>query len=433
MNRAGKFLLQLWQKERPAILIFCLVFGIRFVYTLLLQVKLGGQAFTANSDAEAFTVVARNILEHGAFSQMTTSPWLPDGLRTPLFPFLIAAFIWANIPLLGLVLLQNILAGVTGVLLFKLGIIIFKNKLAGALAALLYGFEPTAIFWNSLLMSDNIFVFLLVLAWYLFAKKRYLGFAFALGLATLERPVGLYLFPLFLVLFIYLNRAHFPLKKFIAVLFIFVLTIAPWVIRNKIVFNTFELASAGWWNLHVFTSGNFARQQNIPLPWPAMPAGYAPAGTAADMAWLYDFRNLPFYKDVYFDLLRQYPLAYAKFHLAAMAQSLTNHDYEYLLHYVIGVKLPGLLGNVSVAFLLFLGNALWLVFYALALLGLFFRAGRPWKIFLIGFVLWNNFLLGYAGVNWGGRYNLPVAPMIFLLAGVGAGEWRRLIYERYGR
>lgn len=432
MGKARKFLRQLWQKERSAILIFCLVFGVRFIYTLLLQIKFGSQAFTANSDAEAFTVVARNLLEHGAFSQMTTPPWLPDGLRTPLFPFLIAIFAWVGIPVFGLIFLQNILAGAAGVLLFKLGIIIFNNQRVGILAAGLYAFEPAAVFWNSLVMSDNIFAFLLVLALYLFAQKRWFWFAFAMALATLQRPIGLYFFPLFLAFFIFHYRAHFSFKKFIAVLFIFGLVIAPWAVRNKIVFNTFELASAGWWNLHVFTSGNFARQQDIALPWPEVPAAYA-SDTAA-MAWFYDFRNLPFYKNVFWDMVKRYPSAYAKFHLKSMADSITNHDYEYLLDYVIGVKLPGLLSAPLVALLLFFGNAIWLVFYALAIFGVLSRPARPWKIFFIVFILWNNFLLGYAGVNWGGRYNLPVAPMVFLLASVGWWEWQRLIISKfYGR
>ena len=99
-------LLEAWKQHSILILIFCLVFGIRFVYTLFVQIKFGGQAFLAFSDANAYVLLAQNLLDRGVFSVMQVSPWISDSLRTPLYPFVIAGFFWAKIPI-GSIIIVN--------------------------------------------------------------------------------------------------------------------------------------------------------------------------------------------------------------------------------------------------------------------------------------------------------------------------------------
>lgn len=443
MSKAKIFFLQLWQKHGLLVLIFCLVFGIRFIYTLFLQIKFGGQAFAAFSDAENFILIAQNFLEHGAFSTMRNAPWLPDALRTPLYAFLIIPFLWAKIPLFYLIFLQNILAGVVGVLLFKLGQIFFKKNIIGILAALFYSFEPTSLYWSGLLMPDNIFVFLVVLSLYLFVKKQWPWFAFVMGLAALTRPIALYFFPLFFVWYAYTEargrtkNSVLLFKQAIAMVCIFLLTIGPWIVRNKVTFGVFEFSSAGWYNSQ-FSAGRFAQAHNISYPEPPMPSDYFSPGS--DIKYLtahvfgLDFRSAAFRKEQFLRIVKEHPVDYGIYHLKSMIRSLSYHDYEYLYEYVILSKFRSA-DKVTVlgAHLATAGNILWFLLYIFILLGLFFKEHRSWKFFLLIFIILNNFLVAMADGSWGGRYNLPVAPFMFLLASYGIYSWYNILINLHVR
>lgn len=427
---------KVWRGYRLEVIAFFLIFGIRLAYTLFVQLKFGSQAFTAFSDAEAYMLLAHNLLERGVFSIMEASPWIPDSLRTPMYPFLLAGFARLKIPITGFIVLQNILAGFIGVFLVRLGQLLFKNRAIGFIAAFLYAVEPASIYWNGLVMPDNGLVFLAVLALYLFIKKRWYWFAFALGIGTLARPTALYFFPVFIIFYFYLEHINRrTISRALAMAVIMLLAAAPWIARNKIIFDTYELSSAGWYNSQ-FIISRFAEEHNIPYSEPRMPSDFFSNGgegiPRAGYIFSYDFRNVPFYKQQFMRIASEQPLAYALYHLQAMARSLSGHDYEYMVEYVVAEKLPQIGTRISSVFVR-TGNVAWLLVYAFAVFGLFIREHREWKLFLLLLIIWNVFLVGFAGGSWGGRYNLPVAPMMFLLASYGMHAWYGMMKRFYVR
>lgn len=420
--------------------VFLLVFGIRFAYTVFLQLRFGSDAFIAFSDASAFVLIAENLLERGVYSVMQVAPFISDSLRTPLYPFVLAGFFWAKIPIIGFIVLQNILAGVVGVLLVRLGNLLFKNTIVGLIAALIYGFEPASIYWNGLVMPDNIFAFLVILSLYLFAKKQWYWFAFSIGIATFARPISMYFFPVFMLLYIYMayserRNVMLHVKQILVMTGILIVVVSPWVIRNKIVFNTYEFSSAGWVNTN-FPIPRFAREQNLPYEEPKMPADFFPSGAEkvyrAEYLFAYDFSNVPFYKEQFFRIISERPIEYSVYHLGSMVRSLTGHDYEYLFTYVIKNKFQSADVQLGALFVE-IGNSLWLLLYVFMLFGLFLKGHRQWKIFMLFFIVWNSVLVALAGGSWGGRYNLPVAPIMFLLASFGMNAWYNMIKKFYVR
>lgn len=267
-------------------------------------------------------------------------------------------------------------------------------------------------------MSDNLFSFLLLFAFYLFVIKRFYAFAVVLGLAALTRPIGFYFFPLFLLMFVFWHyrSLDFAWKKLLSVCLLFLLILSPWIIRNKITFNTWELSSAGWLNLYIFTFAKFAGQHQLPLPALIMPPDYP--GQDRNV-FSYDFINTPFYKKNIFEIVSEHPWKYLKFHLNYVLKTFDYHGYDYLIDYVLRAKIPRI--SAESGFLIVqIGQKFWWLIYALAAVAFIGKDYRAWSLFLLAFVVLNNFLLAVSGPSQGGRYGLPVMPIMFLLGSYGA-------------
>jgi len=431
MQKIISFIGSLWSRFRIEIIIFCLVFGIRALYAFFMWLSFGPDIFVAYSDSGSFILVANNLLDHGIFSQLTEGLLYPDSIRTPGYPFFLAFFMLLKASFSMIVVVQHILAGMLGVMLYRLGLLFFKSRFVGLFAAIIFAIEPTSIYWNNLLMSDNLFTFFLFFALYLFFRQRFLWFAFVLGLAILTRPIGLYFLPLFIGMFILqykqglydslvVKRSVLPSiffwKILLMTIMVVVLTMSPWLIRNKLTFDTWEFSSAGWVNLYLFTAAPYSDKHNIPLQALEMPADY-PAQNP--VIFSYDFRNTRFYRDQIFELFYENPISYTVFHVTSAIKGLSNTGYRYLIDYVIGVKLPFISSSILIV-LFYMGQIFWAVILVLAFLGFLRKKTFLPHAFLFSIFFVNTMLLGNSASGQGGRYHLPIEPMVLLLAGNGA-------------
>jgi len=377
------------------------------LYAVFVQAKFGSQGFLAYSDAFSFYLpLTKNLLENHVFSMSSAPPYVPDAYRTPLYPFFLAAFLLFKLPLFIISFAQNILAGVMVVLVYRIGLAIFKNEKIGLFAAATTALEPMSIYWNNLLMSDYLFAFLFISAFYLFLVKRYYLFALTLGLATLTRSIGAYFFPLFLIEMLWRGIGW---KKIILTALIFYTTLFPWMLRNKIVFNTWELSTASWYNLYGVVTQIFADKEGFVLPRPeSLP---------------YDPASVPFYKQHFFEIIKERPLAYVKFYKSVVLQSLFKNPYAYFSEYVLKQKFPGFSrGFLSyvVDFVVASAWLLWMAVYIFALSGWLIKETKLWFYLIFLIILFNIFSLGALGLGADmSRYMLPLTPFILLFAGAG--------------
>ncbi len=407
---------------KTELLLFALGFGVRFLYAVFAQWKFGSGGFLAYSDAFSFYLRgAENLLAHHTFSLSTHAPFLPDAYRPPLYTLLVAAFLYLKLPLFCIIFLQNVLGGLMSVLIYKIGEVLSFPRRIGLFAAVLIGLEPMSVYWNNLLMSDTLYTFLFLLALYLFAHKRLLWFAFVFGLATLTRTVGVYFFPLFLVLFLWQERHAIPWKKLLLAALIFAAVLFPWMLRNRLIFGTWQLSSASWYNLYPNVMGQFAEREGFSLPLPPPLPAYT--GDDAGLA-LYDFADVPFYKEHFAELFSAHPAAYLRFHASLVAASLLKNPYRYLSDYVVRPKLPFLYngtGETAIALLIFFGGLFWYAAYLLAFLGgALLRAHRPWFLLLLSVMLVTLATLGALGLGADmSRYMLPLSPFILMFAALG--------------
>ncbi|MDP3764760.1 MAG: hypothetical protein Q8Q95_04025 [bacterium] len=413
-----------WLKQnRTEVLIFLLAFGIRFLYALFVLLFFGEHGFIAHSDAFSFYLRgAENLINHHIFSLNTAPPYMPDAYRMPLYTFFVAFFLWLKLPLFWIIFAQNFMAGAMSVLIYRIGIILFSSKRIGFWAATLTALEPASIYWNNLLMSDYLFAFLFVLACYYFFLKHYYAFALFLGLATLTRPTSLYFLPLFMLLIIF----KVPWKQAVITILIFLAVLFPWMLRNKIVFNTWQLTSASWYNLYGILAQKFADTEGFKLPYPVPPSNYPNLETFA-----YNFMNVPFYKNHFWELVKERPFEYVKFHATLALKSRLVNYYEYLVDYVLKPKFPtllfGFLGTF-VYFLTALGWFFWIAVYILMLASLFCAKQRAYPIMflaMIGIIMFTAGSTGAFGAD-GSRFIIPLAPFMFIFASAGF----KIIYNR---
>ena len=206
-----------------------------------------------NPDTSTYLEPGRNLLLHGRF----VADGAPDLLRTPGYSLFLAITSLAGLPAAAVV--NVILSVISVILVWRLGRTVFADARIALGAAWIFAFEPISTINSVVLLSDTLFLALLLLSLErlaAFLRERRLRVLAVAGLwlaaATFVRPVTYYL-PVALAvgLFIVLARAPGLRWKAPAVLLISVLPwLAAWQIRNWIETGYSGFSSAAEINLY---------------------------------------------------------------------------------------------------------------------------------------------------------------------------------------
>jgi len=191
------------------------------------------------TDEQQYTQIAQNVRAGNGFAW---APGQPTSIRPPLYPGLLAAT-WITLGgtnLQAVRFVQILLSLATAALVYWLGASVWNTN-TGALAAAICWLYPSLIFYDSLILTETLFTFLLIA--FVASTVRLVQtprFVFAiacglsLGLAALTRsvlwPLPLVLCPALLLLLdvSWMRRASLA----VAVLVAYGLVIAPWAVRN---------------------------------------------------------------------------------------------------------------------------------------------------------------------------------------------------------
>ena len=217
-------------------------------------------------DSPLYHHLACNMLDHQRFAASAVAE--PDPLRTPIYPAFVAGIygIFGRIPS-AVFIVQILLDTLSCFLLFWTLRRLINRKVA-LIAAFFYAIDPYLILFSSALLTETLFVFFLVvtlsiLGWILSRegnKRATLGYGllgFIIGLATLIRPISLYL-PVLLVGFLliaYRKKLGVALKYSAALAVVFLLVISPWLIRNYTLFGSASLTYIDSWDLLALNVG----------------------------------------------------------------------------------------------------------------------------------------------------------------------------------
>lgn len=274
---------------------------------VIFSITVGVLGFTANysistlrqfrfpypgGDANHYRVLAEALVEKHAF---VIPSGVPESDRTPGYPLFLAVFYALTRNWVLVAFWQSLLLALVPILTYFLANRFF-GRTVGLLAGFLTAMDPNRLFNSSVLLSDGLFTLLFLASLVLFLKLgdelvkspwSILAVGFILGYATLVRQVGL-LLPLIFLFYLFLSKkvepsdpytlqysevlrgtkprtesrkliisqwlrrclsdvwVKFPSLKLIVLLMGgFFLFVVPWSLRNKIVFNTWQLSPEG--------------------------------------------------------------------------------------------------------------------------------------------------------------------------------------------
>ena len=154
-------------RHRPVLALSAVGILVHTAVLLVAHWKTGtidGYAFRSLDCGEYYTI-ARNLVDHGAFSQSAEPPFLPDTWRTPGYPLFLATvmLLFGKSPLT-LVFVQQVLSVLNVLLVFRVARGWMSDSRA-AVAALLFLLEPYHLFYSLWLLSTTWLVTLILLTW----------------------------------------------------------------------------------------------------------------------------------------------------------------------------------------------------------------------------------------------------------------------------
>jgi len=342
--------------------------------------------------------------------------------------------------------IQDILISMAAVLVYKLGKMFFSASV-GFGAAIIFGIEPYLSFEMNTLVSEGLFVFFFTFAVYFFALffekkllKHLVWAAIFLGLSALTRATTLY-FPLipatFFIWYVLKKAGWRVILKYLLVFYgIFILLVAPWMVRNKIVTGNFSLGS------------NFSAENiyyyNIPTLLSA--AKHISYQEALDYVTQKEKNERPanqsranFYQSQIYQIVARYPFLYAEVHLVKTVPFFLQSGYEDMMA-AFSVKpamsrpditLSLIKGDWRAAveffgrfdfynYVYFIGLGWWGLVNLFAIIGLYFCVRRKKSLIFMAFSVLTVFYLALpTGTIALARYRLPVYSLFFIFAVFG--------------
>jgi 4-amino-4-deoxy-L-arabinose transferase-like glycosyltransferase len=253
-----------WLEARSVPVLLCilaLALVLRLVVFLVFVLP-NPSRLTQNVDAKGYERLALNLLHGNGFSASEREPFAPEFLRTPGYPFFVAGvYSLVGVQPVAIALIQILLDIGSVIVVYYIATTTGSRAIA-LLAAGARALDPSAVALSNSLMSETLFVFLVLLS-LLFTHRlfvaRNFSFAPAFWLGTVAagcaivRPVGMY-YGLLIAVFLFIvfwNKVPKPvLMKFsLSYVLIFILMLCPWVIRNYTLTGAFFFTTSSSYNL----------------------------------------------------------------------------------------------------------------------------------------------------------------------------------------
>lgn len=262
----------------------------RLVFVLLPRVPLETRAVASIGDSREYVALAHNLVSSHTFTRDTAPPFRPELFRTPGYPLFLAvplllvrhssfALHPSSFILLSL-LLQLLLSLATVWLTRKLALELGLAPTSAGLAALFVALSPNLAFLSSKLVSEALFIPLLLVCVLLLNRYRLTGRALDLigtgvcsGLLVLTRPIATF-FPLVIAAYLlWLARGQRLIvhrSSLIAPLILLAcssIVIAPWVIRNGQKTGRYIISTASEHNIYLYDAATvLASEKGITIP-----------------------------------------------------------------------------------------------------------------------------------------------------------------------
>lgn len=209
------------------------------------------------NDTLEYLAIAKNLAISGEYSKSAVAPFIPNFFRLPGYSFWLALVFLVFKSFTPAIFLGMLIFALSAPIVYLITREVFSEKLA-FWSGIVFALEPRMAFSAPFLLSEQIFIPLFLLTIFFAVKfinyheqKRFILLSAALfGLLALFKAIILYFWPIFIIfLYLQLKKKCQSFKSAIKIIAlsisIFVVVMAPWLIRNKIVLNTWQLSSTG--------------------------------------------------------------------------------------------------------------------------------------------------------------------------------------------
>src|SRR3989344_3613779 len=242
----------LFASNKKPILIFTIVFLMELL-TIFVLSRINGTEIFFRGDGRDYQNLANNLIYHKTFAITPNPPYLPTSFRTPIYPLWLA-FIYLIFKSYNVaVFIGAFIFALSAPIVYFIGKEIFSEKIA-VIGAIIFGLEPWALYQSGFLAAEQIFMPIFLLSVYLFcrylksgsARHRYPAPAY-LAIAALTRPAALFFIIIYAFLAFILEFRHSlwqPFKRSALIFLVFTAVLIPWLVRNKIVLNSWQFSSA---------------------------------------------------------------------------------------------------------------------------------------------------------------------------------------------
>ena len=389
-------------------------------------------------DAKAYHEIAVGLLDNQPIPDLHTT-------RTPIFPSFIAAIYFiSGINPWAVMLIHIILSVVNVWILFLLARILFNSTVA-LIAALFMAIEPYQIYYCTTLQTETLFLFFFLISVYTMINciynrswKMLVLSALAMGLATLTRPISMYIPFIFLIwLFLAAHLTRNTKIYFGAVYgILFLISTLPWAYRNYEHYGYFKISNLSGNLLLWMSSAMESETTGEPIP-DIFTRKYNDFSERLDSSNRNSFavselltehsmeiirKDIPGFLDVCF---RGVVNIYTNLNTKRLIESmgLEGHDVPYFISDSITIqdKISGFLSvkslpEIILAIFLIIVLLLQYIFTLTGIVALV-RQKNYFPLFvLLSVILYLTILSSTFGI---GRYRYPIMPFYLILGAVG--------------
>ena len=197
------------------------------------------------SDPDGYRGIAHRLATEGVYGRAIRGETRPTAFRPPLYPICLAGLELTFGPGKASIAAFHLVLGLATVLLSYWTVARFLNPISSFVAALLVAADPILLQQSSLVMTETLATFLIILVLYLLTRPasgnkaiHWTLIGVALGLAALCRPpfVG---FGCVVIAVLAMRKLHSKEASWRGVCLVAVsmlITVAPWIVRNQIQF-----------------------------------------------------------------------------------------------------------------------------------------------------------------------------------------------------
>ncbi|MEK7578826.1 MAG: glycosyltransferase family 39 protein [Patescibacteria group bacterium] len=302
-----------------------------------------GFDFYQGGDSPGYMLLAQNLVEHGTLSFADASPYPPTNFRTPGYPLFLALIYLIFHSFVPAIFFGAIISAFSAPLIYLMAKEVFSENIAFG-AGILTALEPMGLFLGVSILTEGVFTPILLLVIYLFIRylkagnNIYLyGSSVLLALATLIRPIMFYFWPL-VVLFILYKESGLGLRPVLKKVFIFIaiffIVLSPWLIRNKIVVNSWQITGLQGYIFFVDHYGAVLRYLGEAGPLSDV-QNMIPSLLAPNKMFTSEGSDILFNSAL--SGIKQHKLAYANIYAKSMMSFFIANGYKLLFIDILGV------------------------------------------------------------------------------------------------